>query len=215
MNTQKIMFIVKILENETKQFTEPLIQMLIKEFGKDPFLILIATLLSLRARDTATLPVMRKLWQQAQTPEQLIAMPIKQLEEIIFSVGFYRNKALILQEVSKEILYRFKGIVPKTDSELTSINGVGPKTAALVLGAAFDIPAICVDVHVHRISNRLGIITTKTVEESQAALEELLPKNLWISWNYWLVIWGQNICLPRNPHCKACPLNRICNKILK
>lgn len=212
MNTQNLKFIVKILENETKKFHEPLIQVLIKEYSKDPFMILIATLLSLRARDTATLPVMRVLWSRVHTPQQLLQMPLKELEEIIFSVGFYRNKALILQEVTRQIRDRFGGKVPSTAAELTSINGVGPKTANLVLGAAFDQPAICVDVHVHRISNRLGLIQTKMVEETEEALQELLPKSLWISWNYWLVIWGQNICLPRGPKCGTCPLFNVCEK---
>jgi endonuclease-3 len=189
-----------------------LINLLIEKYGKDPFLILIATLLSLRSRDAVTWIVVQALFEGVKTAQELVAMPRNELENIIFKTGFYRQKAATLQHVSAQIIERFQGQVPADKVVLSSIAGIGPKTANLVLGAAFDQPAICVDVHVHRISNRLGLITTKTVEETEKALEQIIPQKYWINWNTWLVIWGQNICLPRRPRCAVCPLKTFCDQ---
>lgn len=183
---------VKALQKATKKMQQPLVNEIIKEFGKDPFLILISCLLSLRSRDTGTLPVCRVLFARAKTPQEILSIPIPELERIIYSVNFYKTKAKTLHEVSRIIIKDFKGKVPCSEKELLSIKGVGPKTANLVLGLAFDIPAICVDVHVHRLSNLLGLIKTKTVEQTEEALKKILPKKYWIEWNRLLVIWGQN-----------------------
>ncbi|MDR3646140.1 MAG: endonuclease III [Candidatus Babeliales bacterium] len=188
--------VVKTLQEVTKNMQQPLVNEIIKDFGKDPFLILISCLLSLRSRDTGTLPVSRHLFSNAKTPQEILAIPIPKLEKIIYSVNYYKNKARTLHEVSRIIIKDFNGKVPNTESELLSIKGVGPKTANLVLGLAFDIPAICVDVHVHRLSNLMGLIKTKTVEETEQVLKKLLPKEYWIEWNRLLVIWGQNF---KNP----------------
>ena len=210
--TDQLLKLVTLLEKETKKETPPLIDLLISKYGKDPFLILIATLLSLRSRDIVTWLVVQDLLKVIKTAEQLVNLDRVVLERIIFRTGFYRQKAATLQYVSEQIISRFDGAVPSDKSLLISIRGVGAKTANLVLGMAFDTPAICVDVHVHRISNRLGLIQTKTVEETEKTLEQLLPKQLWISWNNWLVIWGQNTCLPRNPKCSQCPLRSNCDQ---
>ncbi len=204
--------IISLLEKETKKYTPPLINLLIEKYGKDPFLILIATLLSLRSRDLVTWIVVQELFEAVKTAEELVAMPRVQLEKIIFKTGFYRQKAATLQHVSAQIIERFQGQVPADKALLSSITGIGPKTANLVMGTAFDIPAVCVDVHVHRISNRLGLIETKTVEETEEALEQLISKKFWIDWNTWLVVWGQNICLPRRPRCGICPLRSLCDQ---
>ena len=204
--------ILEILSLKTKNYTPTLIESIIQEYGKDPFLILIATLLSLRSRDVVTWLVVQDLVKVIKTAEQLVNLERSVVEKIVFRTGFYRQKAATLQYVSEQIINRFDGVVPSDKSSLMSIQGVGAKTANLVLGMAFDKPAICVDVHVHRISNRLGLIQTKTVEETEKALEQFLPKRLWISWNNWIVIWGQNICLPRNPKCHICPLQQDCDQ---
>jgi endonuclease-3 len=204
--------IISCLEKETRKYSPPLINLLIEKYGKDPFLILIATLLSLRSRDAVTWIVVQALFEGVKTAQELVAMPRNELENIIFKTGFYRQKAATLQHVSAQIIERFQGQVPADKVVLSSIAGIGPKTANLVLGAAFDQPAICVDVHVHRISNRLGLITTKTVEETEKALEQIIPQKYWINWNTWLVIWGQNICLPRRPRCAVCPLKTFCDQ---
>ena len=205
--------IVRILKRETKQFTPPLIDQIAQEFGKDPFLTLVSCLLSLRARDVMTIHVCRVLFKRAQTPQEILAIPLSELEKIVFRTGFYRAKARVLHEVSRVILEQFGGKVPRTYEELTSIKGVGAKTANLVLGAAFDQPAICVDTHVHRISNRLGMIKTATVEQSQESLKRALPKKYWTTWNNLLVVWGQNICVPISPKCSQCAINSLCKKV--
>jgi endonuclease-3 len=188
--------VIKALQKATKNMQQPLINQIIEEYGKEPFLILIACLLSLRSRDTGTLPVCRVLFAKAKTPQEILAIPISKLENIIHSVNYYKNKARTLHEVSRIIIKDFNGKVPNTEDELLSIKGVGPKTANLVLGMAFDIPAICVDTHVQKLSNKLGFIKTKTVEQTQEALKAILPKKYWIEWNRLLVIWGQNF---KNP----------------
>lgn len=184
-----------------------------REYNGDPFLILISCLLSLRAKDVVTLPICRELFSKAKTPQEIIDLPRAQLEKIIYKSGFYKRKAKALKQVSQTILDKYNGIVPRTKQELLSIQGVGPKTANLVLAEAFNIPAICVDTHVHTISNRLGIVHTTTVKETEKALERILPQEYWIDWNSLLVTWGQNVCLPVSPICSQCVLNDICPKI--
>ena len=140
-------------------------------------------------------------------------MPRKQLEKIIYPIGFYQKKAQVVHDVSRELIERFNGKVPNEHKALMSIKGVGLKTANLVLGMAFNIPAICVDIHVHRISNRLGIVKTNTPEETEAALKKIIPQNLWIEWNTLLVMWGQNICTPISPFCSICAIAPLCKKV--
>jgi endonuclease-3 len=206
--------IIKILEKETAAFMPPLIDCIVEEFGSDPYLILIGCLLSLRARDATTIHVCRELFACVKTPEELLSLlSVPELERIIFKTGFYRNKAQVLREVSATLLERFEGRVPATFDELISIRGIGPKTANLVLGMAFGIPGICVDTHVHRISNRLGVIATKTVGQTELELKRVLPKNRWIIWNKLLVMWGQNVCIPRSPKCSRCAVKGLCKRI--
>jgi endonuclease III len=204
--------IIGILRNATKNMPLPMSEVIAHEYGNDPYLILISCLLSLRNKDTSTLPVSRRLFSIAKTPGDILSLTIPKLEKIIYSIGFYRNKAQIIHSVSQEILDRFNGQVPKNRADLLSIKGIGPKTANLVLGMAFDVPAICVDVHVHRISNRIGLIKTTTVEETEIALMEILPKKYWVEWNKLLVVWGQNICTPVSPWCSRCPIYSLCRR---
>lgn len=204
--------IIKVLKVATEGMQPPMSEVIAKEYDKDPYLILISCLLSLRNKDTSTLPISRKLFVVAKTPQQILNIPIQKLESIIYSIGFYKNKAKMLHSVSQELLSRFDGKVPSNRQDLLSIKGIGPKTASLVLGIAYDIPAICVDVHVHRISNRIGLIKTRTPEETEVALMEILPKNYWIEWNKLLVMWGQNICTPISPWCSKCPIYKLCHR---
>ena len=215
--------IIKLLRVHTKKFQQPLIDIIIQEYEgnalrqKKPFLILIGCLLSLRSKDIVTIHVCRNLFELAQTPQELLAIEIDDLEKIIYKVGFYKNKAKVLHEVSRTLIEKHNGRVPDTEEELLKIKGIGRKTANLVLGLAFGKPAICVDTHVHRISNRLGLVneaqppTPKTPAETERALKKLLPKKHWIEWNRLLVIWGQNICLPRGPKCDSCALKNLCD----
>ena len=193
--------------------TQPMVSTIIDKFGQDQFLVLISCLLSLRAKDTVTLPICLRLFAQAKTPQELLKISQAQLQKLIYSVGFYRRKAAVLHAVSQQIIKEFNGKVPKTREELLSLPGVGRKTANLVLGEGFGIPAICVDTHVHRVSNRLGLVKTRTPEQTEAALEKILPKEYWIEWNQLLVMWGQNICVPISPYCSKCPVFNLCKRV--
>lgn len=205
--------IIQKLQIATKAMVPPAATEIIREFGKDPFLILVSCILSLRTKDTVSLPASQRLFNIAKTPQQLLKVPLGTLERIIYPVGFYRNKSRHLHELSADLLDRFKGVVPSTEAELLTLKGVGRKTANLVLGQGFDIPAICVDIHVHRISNRLGIIKTKTPEETEIALKKILPKEQWVEFNRLLVMWGQNVCVPISPRCSTCPLFTQCKRV--
>lgn len=210
--------IIEILTTETKYFTPTLIKQIIKDHGKNPFLILICCLLSLRSKDTVTINVCNDLLKIAKTPKEILNIKLQQLEKIIFKTGFYRNKAKVLHQVSKIIIEKHNGLVPKTEDKLLKLPGVGRKTTNLVLGMAFDKPAICVDIHVHRISNRLGLITrylikTNTPEKTEIALKKLLQKKDWIKWNDLIVKFGQNICTPISPWCSKCVIKKYCKQI--
>ena len=202
--------IISILRKETESLESPLIRNFTKEFGASPFVALIGCLLSLRAKDTQTIKVCRTLFSKAKTPEKILAIPQAELEAIIKPIGLYKNKAKTIHHVSSVILEKYNGIVPSEEKELLSIKGVGKKTANLILGLVFRDPKICVDTHVHRISNRLGIIETKTVGETEKELGKKIPKKYWIEWNKFIVIWGQNICTPRTPKCSRCALFNLC-----
>lgn len=205
--------ILDTLRQATKGMLEPMSQRLMEEFGKDPFVALMSCLLSLRARDTMTYEISRKLFSRIRTPEELVAMPGAELEELIRPIGFYRRKGAILREVATQLIKEHGGVVPKTEEGLRALKHVGPKTAALVLPECYDIPAICVDVHVHRISNRLGIVRTKTPEQTEAALKKLLPPSRWREVNRLLVMWGQNVCTPVSPKCSECPVFALCDRV--
>lgn len=179
------------LEKALQEATPPMSIALEKHFGHDPFVMLISCLISLRARDTATYPVCLTLFAKVRTPHELLAMKTSDLENILHSVGFYHQKARILQEVCQQLITDFDGKVPSQRTQLLSIKHVGHKTAALVLCQAFNTPAVCVDVHVHRLSNYLGLCTTKTPEATEQALMKLLPKKDWCRINHLLVMLGQ------------------------
>ncbi len=181
---------------------------------KNPYLVLIACILSLRTNDKTTYPATLRMLELGKTPEEFSKCSVEKLAQAIYPVGFYANKAAQIVKLSKEIVEKYDGKVPNTIEELVKFNGVGRKTANLVLAKGFQIPAICVDVHVHRISNRLGYVTTKTPEETEFALREKLPVKYWLDINTLLVTHGQNICKPQRPLCGNCPIYKWCNKII-
>jgi endonuclease-3 len=202
--------IIKILRVATKNMTKPAATQIVEQFGRDPYLILISCILSLRTRDTVSLPASLKLFELAKTPEEMVALSVKQIEQAIHTVGFYRTKARTIHSISAILIEQFASKVPSTEQELMSLKGVGPKTTSLVLSEGFQIPAICVDTHVHRISNRLGLVKTKKPAETEKALKEVLPKHYWSEFNALLVMWGQNICVPISPFCSRCPVFDLC-----
>ena len=179
---------------------------------KDPYLVLIACILSLRTNDKTTYPATLRMLELGKTPEEFAKLEPKVLEKAIYPVGFYANKAKQIIELSKELVKKYNSKVPDEIDELIKFKGVGRKTANLVLSEGFNKPAICVDVHVHRIMNRLGYVDTKTPEETEFALREKLPEKYWIDINSLLVTHGQNVCKPQKPNCKICPINHLCEK---
>ncbi len=179
---------------------------------KDPYLVLICCILSLRTNDKTTYPASMRMLALGKTPKEISGLDIKTLEEAIYPVGFYKNKAEQIIELSKILVEKYNSKVPDTIEELVKFRGVGRKTANLVLTKGFNKPAICVDVHVHRICNRLGYVKTKNPEETEFKLREILPEKYWIDFNTLLVTHGQNVCKPINPKCEICSLNKFCKK---
>ncbi len=210
---EQIVQIIRVLRRETKGMPAPAATKLIAKYGANPYLTLIGCMLSLRTKDETSYPASVRLFKHARSPRGMLKLSLKKIEKLIYPVGFYRNKAKWILAASADLLDRFGGAVPKSLDELLSIKGVGLKTANLVLGEAFGIPAICVDTHVHRISNRLGIVKTKSPEATYKKLIEILPKRYWIEYNSLLVMWGQNICVPISPKCSECALADLCPKI--
>jgi len=176
----------------------------------DPFKILVGTILSARSRDENTTKVVNRLFAVYNTPEALAKADIREIKKIIHSIGFYNVKAARIKQVAREIVDKFAGKVPSDIDRLLELPGVGRKTANCVLVYAFDKPAIPVDVHVHRISNRLGLVSTKTPEQTEQELLKIVDRKLWTKVNDTFVMYGQNICLPVRPNCRACDLKRTC-----
>ena len=181
---------------------------------KNPYLVLIACILSLRTNDKTTYPATLRMLELAKTPDEMKNVSVEDLSKAIYPVGFYENKAKQIIELSKTIDEELGGQVPDEIEDLIKFKGVGRKTANLVLSLGFNKPAICVDVHVHRIFNRLGYIKTKTPEETEFALREKLPQKYWIDINTLLVTHGQNVCKPIKPKCLECPIAGYCAKII-
>jgi endonuclease-3 len=179
----------------------------------DAFKILISCLLSLRARDEATESVSEKLYAVADTPEKIAKLPMAKLEKLIFSSGHYRKKARVLKSVSKDLIKRFDSKVPDVKEDLMSIRGVGPKTANIVLAFAFGQEVLPIDIHYHRIPNRLGWIDTKTPEETEKELEKILPRKYWASFNGVFVLFGREVCQPVSPWCSKCPVRKQCRRV--
>jgi len=179
----------------------------------DPFRVLIACLLSLRTKDETTGPASARLFARADTPQAMLRLTPGQIERAIFPVGFYRTKARVILGVCRDLLDRFGGQVPDEIDALLTLKGVGRKTANLVVTQGFNKPGICVDVHVHRISNRWGYVKTRNPEETEMALRGRLPRRYWIGYNDLLVAFGQNVCQPLSPKCSECPVSRGCPRL--
>lgn len=186
-------------------------QMTIRQ--REPFQVLISCILSLRTQDRTTEAASRRLFAIARTPETLAKIPVKKIEKAIYPVGFYRVKAERIRGISKEIAAKYGGRVPDTIEELLQLKGVGRKTANLVVTVGYNRDGICVDTHVHRITNRWGLIKTKNPTETEFALREVLPKKYWKQLNSYLVAFGQGICKPISPFCSRCRVSKACAKI--
>lgn len=211
MNENNIEEIMNLLMREFKVYRKPTIRRTSSE--KNPFKTLITCLLSLRTQDKNTEKASTSLFQVADTPEKIVKLPVKRLEKLIYSSGYYKNKARSIQHVSKVLIEKYNSKVPSTKEELLSIKGIGPKTANIVLGFAYGKDVIPVDTHVHRIPNRLGLVKTKKPEQTEIELMRIIPKKYWKEVNTTFILFGKNICLPISPKCSICPLNKLCPKI--
>jgi endonuclease-3 len=203
---------IHVIQSNYRQWNPPVITF-VAQRGAPPFQILVSTLLSLRTKDEVTAKAAQRLFAQAQTPEQIVALGENKIQKLIYPVGFYPTKAARLVKISRIIIEKYKGKVPDDLDALMELPGVGRKTANLVLVEAFQKPAICVDTHVHRISNRIGYIRTKTSDETEFALRKKLPLKHWIKYNELLVAFGQVICRPISPFCSRCPASLLCTRI--
>jgi len=201
-----------IVKNEFAQHHMPVVD-LIQFQTNDPFKVLVTTILSARTKDETTAQAAQRLFSEISTLNDLNKLSIAAIEKLIYPVGFYRNKAVYLKHLPDAVLNLFNGIIPHTVEELVKLPGVGRKTANLVVAVAFDKPAVCVDIHVHRICNRLGYVSTKTPFETEMKLREILPVMYWTTINSYLVSFGQHLCTPINPHCNVCPIKKYCNRI--
>jgi len=203
---------VRILKREVKQWPEPIVTMMART-RDNPFRVLMATILSLRTKDTCTAHAAARLFELADTPEATLLLPQETIAKTIYPVGFYNTKAGNILSICADIMNRFSGEVPCDLDALLTMRGVGRKTANLVISQGFRKPAICVDTHVHRITNRWGYVQTKTPEETEMRLREILPHKHWIVINDLLVTYGQNLCAPVSPWCSRCKLAGICGRV--
>ena len=212
MKDSHIHAIVKILKKELDLGEMPIVSHLAQS-ERDPFVILISTLLSLRTKDEVTAEATDRLFALASTPEAMLKVPKAKIAKVIYPVGFYRNKAKTIHHTCRELIDRFGSKVPDNLDDLLSIKGVGRKTANLVVTLAYGKDGICVDTHVHRISNRLGYVATKNPDETEMGLRDKLPRNHWIIYNTLLVAFGRKTCKPVSPLCSTCPLSLYCDRV--
>jgi endonuclease III len=204
--------IVTTLRASVREFDVPIVTE-ISRTRRDPFEVLVSTVLSLRTKDEVTREAAHRLLEAARTCPELLALSEKRIEELIYPVGFYKTKAKTLKGICADLLQRFDGRVPDELEDLLSLKGVGRKTANLVLTLGFGKPGICVDTHVHRMSNRLGYVSTKSPENTEMALRSKLPPEYWIEYNDLLVTWGQNVCKPISPFCSSCAIRSYCRQV--
>ncbi len=208
MDNTNVNRVMRILKREVKEYMVPIVTEV--SWRKDPFHVLVSCLLSLRTKDKTTAQAFRRLTEVAERPSQLMNLDKERIERAIYPVGFYKTKARRLRETARVLVEKYDGRVPDDIDELLKLKGVGRKTANLVVTLGYGKPGICVDTHVHRISNRLGYVRTKTPEQTERALRKKLPKKHWIIYNDLLVIWGQNICTPVSPWCSRCAIRGYC-----
>jgi endonuclease-3 len=212
MRNEEIHAAIRILRRAVRRWQEPIVGVVAKE-SQDPFRVLIACLLSLRTKDQTTAEASRRLFALASDPAGMLRLPLRQIQAAIYPVGFYRTKSRQIHAICRQLLAQHGGHVPDSIDALLELPGVGRKTANLVVTVGYGKPGICVDTHVHRISNRWGYVRTRDPEETEMALCRKLPARYWITYNDLLVPFGQNVCQPISPFCSRCPVIRYCDRI--
>jgi endonuclease-3 len=213
MRQDEIHAAIRIVKREIGQWQEPVVGIVARESARDPFRILISCLLSLRTKDKTTGEASARLFALAHEPATMLAVPIKAVEKAIYPVGFYRTKAKSIHAICRRLLDEYSGKVPDSIEALVTLPGVGRKTANLVVTVGYKNPGICVDIHVHRITNRWGYVKTKTPDQTEQALRRKLPKPYWITFNDLLVPYGQHLCQPVSPFCSKCKLTEYCDRV--
>ncbi|MBN1603860.1 MAG: endonuclease III [Chitinispirillaceae bacterium] len=211
-SSSEIDVVYAVLKSEYSKHRAPVVE-LIEIQTHDPFKVLLATILSARTKDNVTAKAAEKLFKEVTSFEDIEKLSIEKLQEIIYPVGFYRTKAQNIKELPRVIKEKFGGTIPSTVDELTILPGVGRKTANLVVAVAFNKPAVCVDIHVHRIFNRLGYLETETPFDTEMELRRSLPEKYWTTFNSYFVSFGQNNCFPIDPRCDRCPIFDYCSRI--
>jgi endonuclease-3 len=209
---EKIGWVLRRLKKQVSNLSVPYLEHMVRK-DRSPFRVLVSCILSLRTQDKTTSEASERLFSLAETPEDLALLPVKEIEKAIYPVGFYRVKAGNLRKIAREIVTNYNGTVPDSIEELLKLDGVGRKTANLVVTLGWNRPGICVDTHVHRITNRWGYVKTKTPEETEFALREKLPRRYWKEINGLLVAFGQGICKPVSPLCSRCCIYEYCQRI--
>ncbi|OGP08919.1 MAG: endonuclease III [Deltaproteobacteria bacterium GWA2_45_12] len=202
-----------ILRKKIKQWKVPVVGVIAENAVDRPFETLISTILSLRTKDAVTMAASLRLFEKAKTPQEILKLKPQEIEKLIYPAGFYKTKAKSILKTCAILMEKYDGKVPRSMEELLALPGVGRKTANLVLTVGFNDYGICVDTHVHRISNRWEFIKTKTPDESEMALRQKLPKKHWKTYNDILVTFGQNLCVPISPWCSKCPVRKHCQRM--
>lgn len=212
LDNRKMAVFIRKLKVALKDLPDPSVTLVGKKW-KSPFLVLISCVMSLRTKDETTLPASERLFALATTPAEMIKLTPRQIEKAIYPCGFYKTKARNILKISQIILDDFNGQVPDNIDDLLTLPNVGRKTANLTITEGYGKLGICVDTHVHRISNRLGYVQTKDPDKTEFALRDKLAKKYWVEYNMLLVMWGQNVCKPISPLCSQCPVNKICEQV--
>ena len=212
MRTRDLPEVFKILTEEYGRFKTPAVTV-VSEESRDPFKVLVSCILSLRTKDQTTAEAGERLFGVASDPLGISKLTAKRIEKLIYPVGFYRNKAVQIRDISKELVADYSSKVPDTIDGLLHFKGVGRKTANLVMTLGHGLAGICVDIHVHRITNRWGFLSTKTPDKTEMVLREILPGEYWIPINDLLVAYGQNLCRPISPFCSECRIKKFCDRV--
>jgi endonuclease III len=212
MDNPTVVRVLRILQVESRSWNVPIVT-LVAQRSDDPYQVLISTLISLRTKDAVTTEASRKLFAAAKTPRSMRKLKASKIRELIYPAGFYKRKADTILEVSRILLEKHGGRVPDDLDLLLELPGVGRKTANLVLTLGFGKPGICVDTHVHRITNRFGYVKTRNPDETETVLRQMLPQAWWIPINDILVAFGQGLCKPISPLCSRCPVSRWCERV--
>ncbi|MBI3062447.1 MAG: endonuclease III [Deltaproteobacteria bacterium] len=212
MTEKQIHPAVRILRREVPKWQTPIVTV-VAQSSESPFHVLISCILSLRTQDATTARASHRLFALANTPAEMLKLSARKIEKAIFPVGFYRTKAKNIRAICRALLETYSGKVPDEIDELLKLKGVGRKTANLVVTLGYRKPGICVDTHVHRISNRWGYVRTKNPKETEFALREKLPRQYWLEYNDLLVTFGQHLCRPISPMCSRCQVKKYCARV--